>query len=77
MVGDESVRCSLFCCYQKFLFCFLSLKLGYGFDKPDSMSDAKLKKQMEFHIAARQGPVSGLSHKWDYETGWFSRSLLN
>jgi len=27
---------------------------------------------MQFHIAARQGPMSGLSSQWDYETGLFS-----
>jgi len=45
--------------------------LGYNFDKPDSFSDEKLKRQMQFHIAARQGPMSGLSSQWDYETGLF------
>jgi len=45
---------------------------GYNFDKPDSFSDEKLKRQMQFHIAARQGPMSGLSSQWDYETGLFS-----
>lgn len=48
---------------------FVLLPSGYRFDRPDSMGDKKLKRQMEYHIAARQGPVSGLSHKWDYETG--------
>lgn len=33
------------------------------------MNDPKLKKQLEFHIAARQGPMTGLGSKWDYETG--------
>ena len=47
--------------------------LAYNFDKPSSMSDEKLKQQMQFHIAARQGPMSGLSSKWDYETGLFKR----
>lgn len=55
--------------------------LGYHFDKPDSMSDAKLKKRLEYHIAARQGPMTGLSSKWDYETGlksidWIYSSLI-
>jgi hypothetical protein len=43
--------------------------LGYRFDKPDSMNDEKLTKQLQYHIAARQGPMTGLSSKWDYETG--------
>jgi hypothetical protein len=44
---------------------------GYRFDKPDSMNDEKLTKQLQYHIAARQGPMTGLSSKWDYETGLF------
>lgn len=55
---------NIFCFYNKNLFI-----LGYSFDKPDSMNDEKLKRQLEFHIAARQGPMSGLASKWDYETG--------
>jgi hypothetical protein len=37
------------------------------------MNDEKLKRQLEYHIAARQGPMTGLASKWDYETG---QSLL-
>jgi hypothetical protein len=33
------------------------------------MNDEKLKRQLQYHIAARQGPMTGLSSKWDYETG--------
>lgn len=48
-------------------------RICYHFDKPDSMNEAKLKRQMEYHIAARQGPVAGLSHQWDYETGTWKK----
>ncbi|CAF1388485.1 unnamed protein product [Adineta ricciae] len=48
-------------------------RIAYNFDKPSSMSDEKLKQQMQFHIAARQGPMSGLSSKWDYETGTWKK----
>jgi len=50
-------------------FLNIQIILGYRFDKPDSMNDEKLKKQLQYHIAARQGPMTGLSSKWDYETG--------
>jgi hypothetical protein len=33
------------------------------------MTDEKLKKRLQYHIAARQGPMTGLASKWDYETG--------
>ncbi len=33
------------------------------------MNDDKMKRRLEYHIAARQGPVTGLASKWDYETG--------
>ncbi|CAF0980488.1 unnamed protein product [Adineta ricciae] len=50
-------------------------RICYRFDKPDSMTDEKLKRQLEFHIAARQGPMTGLASKWDYETEMFSTKL--
>jgi len=37
------------------------------------MTDEKLKKQLQFHIAARQGPMTGLGSKWDYETGTWKK----
>jgi hypothetical protein len=66
MDGDVFV-----CIYikQRNLFSIVSIILGYRFDKPDSMNDEKLKRQLQYHIAARQGPMTGLSSKWDYETG--------
>ena len=48
-------------------------RVAYNFDKPDSLTEEKLKKQLEFHIAARQGPMRGLSSKWDYETGTWKK----
>ncbi|CAF1475550.1 unnamed protein product [Adineta steineri] len=48
-------------------------RICYRFDGPDSMKDAKLKKQLEYHIAARQGPMTGLASKWDYETGTWKK----
>jgi ribosome-associated toxin RatA of RatAB toxin-antitoxin module len=33
------------------------------------MNDEKLKRQLQYHIVARQGPMTDLSSKWDYETG--------
>jgi phage shock protein PspC (stress-responsive transcriptional regulator) len=33
------------------------------------MNDEKLTRQLQYHIAARQGPMTGLASKWDYETG--------
>jgi len=48
-------------------------RICYNFDKPDSMTDEKLKKQLQFHIAARQGPMTGLGSKWDYETGTWKK----
>ena len=50
--------------------------LGYRFDGPDSRSDEKLKRQLQYHIAARQGPMTGLSSQWDYETGSCSATAL-
>ena len=47
----------------------MEIILGYNFDKPDSMADEKLKRQLQYHIATRQGPMTGLASKWDYETG--------
>ncbi|CAF1058341.1 unnamed protein product [Rotaria sp. Silwood1] len=46
-------------------------RVAYNFEKPDSFSDEKLKRQLQYHIAARQGPMRGLSSKWDYETVLF------
>lgn len=48
-------------------------RVCYTFDPPASLKEDKLKKQLEFHIAARQGPASGLSSKWDYETGTWKK----
>ena len=50
--------------------------VGYRFDGPDSRSDEKLKRQLQYHIAARQGPMTGLSSQWDYETGSCSATSL-
>lgn len=67
MYGDVFVRIPNHSNRTLFEKCYQCL--GYRFDKPDSMTDAKLKRQLEYHIAARQGPMTGLSSKWDYETG--------
>ena len=48
-------------------------RIVYNFDRPDSFSEEKLKKQMQFHIAARQGPMRDLASKWDYETGTWKK----
>ena len=48
-------------------------RICYNIPQPDSLTDEKRKRQMEFHIAARQGPMRGLSSKWDYETGTWKK----
>ncbi|CAF3538091.1 unnamed protein product [Rotaria sordida] len=48
-------------------------RVAYPFETPDSFGEEKLKKQLQYHIAARQGPMTGLSAKWDYETGTWKK----
>lgn len=48
-------------------------RICYRFDGPDSRSDEKLTRQLQYHIAARQGPMTGLSSQWDYETGTWKK----
>ncbi|CAF0797696.1 unnamed protein product [Didymodactylos carnosus] len=50
-------------------------RLVYTFDPPDSTSDEKLKTQLQYHIAARQGPQTGLSSEWDYEVGTWKKNV--
>jgi len=50
-------------------------RLLYTFELPDSFGDEKLKKQMEYHIAARQGPMTGLASEWDYEVGTWKKNV--
>ncbi|CAF1019042.1 unnamed protein product, partial [Rotaria sordida] len=47
--------------------------VAYASETPDSGGEEKLKKQLQYHIAARQGPMTGLSAKWDYETGTWKK----
>ena len=51
----------------------ISLVSAYSFDKSDSITDEKFKRQLQYHIAARQGPISGVSSQWDYKTGLLLR----
>ena len=60
---------------SKYIYMY-SIILGYSFGKPDSMEDEKLKRQLEYHIAARQGPMTGLGSKWDYEKGQLPRFIF-
>ena len=72
MDEDELVRRLFYLCDGKdFVSLFFS---AYSFDKPDSMTDEKSKRQMQFPFAARQVSMAELACKWDYETSRFSHS---